>query len=84
MAESGCIKPYPTSQDRPDIKYLLQGGMSGKEDLLAKPSRPLGTSLKCISVLSLYDHRSRPLHVEGLGALPLLDCRPQIYWGGGL
>jgi hypothetical protein len=45
MVESGCIKPYPTSQSGPEIKYLLQGGASGKESLLAKPSRPLGTSL---------------------------------------
>jgi hypothetical protein len=27
------------------IKYLLQGGMSGKESLLAKPFGPPGTSL---------------------------------------
>ena len=38
-------KPYPTSQGGPEIKYLLQGEMSGKGNLLAKISRPLGTSL---------------------------------------
>jgi len=38
-----CTKP--TSQGKPQIKYLLQGGMSGKGSLLANPSRPLGTSL---------------------------------------
>jgi hypothetical protein len=45
--------------------------MPGKESLLTKPSRPLGTLLKWRSVLSLPDHRSHPLHVEGLGVLPL-------------
>ena len=30
--------PKPTSQGRPEIEYLLQGGMSGKGSLLAKPS----------------------------------------------
>jgi hypothetical protein len=28
-----------------EIKYLLQGGMSGTGSLLAKPSGPLGTLL---------------------------------------
>jgi hypothetical protein len=45
MAENGCIKPYPTFQGGPEIKYLLQGGMSRKRSLLAIPPRPLGTSL---------------------------------------
>ena len=62
-----------TSQDGLEIKYLLQGGVSGKESLLAKPSRPLGTSLKWRSVLSLCDHRSCPLPVEEFGALALHD-----------
>jgi hypothetical protein len=30
----------------PKVKYILQRGESGKECLLDKPSRPLGTSLK--------------------------------------
>ena len=34
MAESGGIKPYLTSQDGPEVKYLLQGGMSGKKKLI--------------------------------------------------
>jgi hypothetical protein len=46
MVESGYVKPYPSSQGRPGVKYLLQGGLSGKENLLVKPSRPLGISLK--------------------------------------
>jgi hypothetical protein len=39
-------KTIPTSQGGPEVKYLLQGGVSGKESLLAKSYRPLGTSLK--------------------------------------
>ena len=35
----------PTSQSGPEIKYLLQGGMSGKGSLLTKPSGPLVTSI---------------------------------------
>jgi hypothetical protein len=31
----------PTSQGRPEIKYLLHGRMAGKESLFAKPSGPL-------------------------------------------
>lgn len=27
MADSGCVKPYNTSQVRSEIKYLLQGGI---------------------------------------------------------
>jgi hypothetical protein len=47
--------------------------MSVKGSLLAKPFRPLGTSLKLRSVLRLHDLGSCPLPVEGLGALPLRD-----------
>ena len=35
----------PTSQSKPEIKYLLHRGMSGKGSLLAKPLEPLGTPL---------------------------------------
>ena len=41
----GCILNCTPSQGGHEIKYLLQGEMSGKGSLLAKPSRPLGTSL---------------------------------------
>jgi hypothetical protein len=67
MAESVCVKLYPTFQGGPEVKYLLQGGVSGEASLLAKLSRPLGTSLKWKSVLRLCDDRSCPLHVRGLG-----------------
>ena len=44
----GCsfrkMDTYHTSQGGPEIKYLLQGRMSGKGSLLVKPSGPLGTS----------------------------------------
>jgi hypothetical protein len=49
-AENGFVKTYLPSQDGPEIKYLLQGGMSGKRILLATLSRLLGTSLACRSL----------------------------------
>ena len=66
-------KIVPLFQGKLEVKYLLQGRVSGKGSLLAKPSRPLGTSLKWRSVLSLHDHRSHLLPVEGLGVRPLHD-----------
>jgi hypothetical protein len=44
IMEKWCIQ---LTQGGPEIKYLLQEGMSGKGSLLAKPSGPahLGTSL---------------------------------------
>jgi hypothetical protein len=56
MAESGCVKPYPTSKGGPVIKYLLQGGMSGKEGLMTEPSRPLG----CLIKMEICLEPSRP------------------------
>ena len=47
--------------------------MSGKGSLLAKPFRPLGTSLKWRSVLRLCDLWSCFLPLEGVGVLPLHD-----------
>ena len=73
MAESGCVKPCATSQSDPKIKYLLQGGMSEKESLLAKHSRPLGTSLKWRLVLSLCDIGHALYIRRALGTLPLCD-----------
>ena len=35
MVESGQVKPYPTSQGGLEVKYLLQGGVSGKESLIS-------------------------------------------------
>jgi hypothetical protein len=49
--------PYhtlPTSHDGPEIKYLLQGGMSGKGNSLDNPSRPLGTSLAWRTLIWAY------------------------------
>jgi hypothetical protein len=45
MVESGCVKSYPTSQGGPEITCLLQGGISEKGSLLAKPLGPLSTSI---------------------------------------
>jgi hypothetical protein len=45
IAENECIKPYPTSQGGPEIKYLLQGGMFGERRLLAMLCGSLGKSL---------------------------------------
>ena len=39
--ENRCLQP---PQGGPEIKYLLQEGMSGKGFLLAKPSGPLDTA----------------------------------------
>jgi hypothetical protein len=39
-------KATPTFQGGPEVKYLFQEGVFGKESLLAKPFRPLGASLK--------------------------------------
>lgn len=34
---SGYVKPYPISQGRPEIKFLFQEGVSGKESLMPMP-----------------------------------------------
>ena len=52
MAENGCIKPYPTPNGVPEIKYLLPRGMSGKGSLLAKPSWPLGICVTYVTVVT--------------------------------
>ena len=48
-------KRHFVSQGGPEIKYLFQGGISGKESLLAKSSGPLGTSLARKTILGLLD-----------------------------
>jgi hypothetical protein len=37
MVESRWVKPYPISKGEPEVKYILQGGMAGKKNLLGKP-----------------------------------------------
>ena len=85
MVESGCVKPCPNFQGGPDIKYLFQGGMSGKESLLGKPSRPLRISLKWRSVLSLHKHRLCPfLPIVGSGGtwgIALMRLMATNLWG---
>ena len=54
MVESRYIKLYLSSQGGPEIKYLLQAGMSGKGSLLATPSRPLCSSFAWRSLPCAY------------------------------
>ena len=56
IVENGCLS---TSQSGPEIKYLLQGGISGKGSLLSKPSRPLGTSLAQRTLFWAYMNAGR-------------------------
>jgi hypothetical protein len=63
-----------------ELTMLTPEGMTEKKSLLAKPSGPLGTSLKQRSVLSLSDHRSLYMW-RGLGHCPFHDWWPQIYRG---
>ena len=60
-------KAMPTSQSRPEIKFLSQGGMSGKGCLLTKPSRPFGTSLAKGSLLWVYvTHKAHFFYVRSM------------------
>jgi hypothetical protein len=76
--ESGCVKLYPTSQGGPEVTYLLQGGMSGKESFFGnslQTSRYLISIENCFEPTSLFllswsEMLGVPhLHVEKLGAL---------------
>ena len=51
---NGWVKPYSTSQSGPEFKYLLQGGMSEKGSLLAKPSQPLGYLIRTETLFWAY------------------------------
>jgi len=50
------VKANPTSQDGPT--YILQGGMSGKERLLANPCGPQGTPLTWFGAYVTCGHNS--------------------------
>ena len=65
--ENGCV---PTSQGGPEIKYLLQGGTSGKGSLLAKPSGPRYLIRMENSVLDLCDHRTCFFYVRSMSHVP--------------
>lgn len=55
IVESGCVKPYPLSQDEPAIKYLCRKGiLSEKGILLAMLSGALSTSLALRSLSWAY------------------------------
>ena len=87
IAENGCTPP---PQGRPEIKYLLQGGMPGKGSLLAKPSGPLGTSLAWRTLFWAYvtiTHIFFFFFVKSMAHVPcdesskekkVLSMRPQI------
>ena len=77
MAENGCVKPYPTSQGGPEIKYLWQGGMSRKESLLAKPSGSLGTLLAQRTLFWAYVSMDTFLLCEKYGT-----CSKSRVWHG--
>jgi hypothetical protein len=53
-----------------EIKYPLQGGISGKGSLLAKPSGPLCTPLAWRTVLSLCDHRTHFFYMRSMARVP--------------
>lgn len=59
MVENGFIKPYPTSQDGPEIKYLLQGGMTWKGSF-DKALQPLISVENSVSLLDC-GHGSSPI-----------------------
>ena len=72
MVESEYIKPYPTSQCELEIKYLLQGGMSGKGSLLAKPSGPLGTLLAWRTLFWAY--LTKVFSARSMAHVPSQEC----------
>ena len=54
----GKMGAYPLLRVWPEIKYLFQGGMSGKGSLLAKTSEPIRYLIRMkYSVLGLHDYR---------------------------
>lgn len=71
----------PISQGRPEIKCLLQGRMSGKGCLLAKPSGPLDTSLTwrilywAIWPIWRVWHKFQDRNLAGSRALPTISGR---------
>jgi hypothetical protein len=57
MMESGYVKPYPTSQGKPEIKYLFREECLGRKAYWLSPAR-LNVTNGWRSVLSLHDHMS--------------------------
>jgi hypothetical protein len=64
-----CVKPYPTSQGGPEIKYLLQGGMSRKEAYWLSPQARHVISLEN-SVWGLCDHRTYFFYMRSMAHVP--------------
>ena len=61
---------YPLLSVDLRIKYLLQGGMSGKGSLLAQPSGPRYLISMENSVLGLHDHRTHSFNVRRMVCIP--------------
>ena len=61
---------YPLLSVDLRIKYLLQGGMSGKGSLLAQPSGPRYLISMENSVLGLRDHRTCFFYVRSMSHVP--------------
>jgi hypothetical protein len=64
LMENGCM---PASQGGPEINYILQGGMSRKDSLLAKPSGLLGISLVWRTLFWEFGTNFRPGIWQGAG-----------------
>ena len=62
--------PYPLLSVDLRIKYLLQGGLSGKGSLLAQPSGPRYLISMENSVLGLHDHRTHFFYVRSMACVP--------------
>ena len=75
----GAYHTISTSQGGPEIKYLLQGEMSGKESLLTKPSGPLGTSLALRTLFWAYMTTGHVSLCEEFGT----GSRPGVWQGAG-
>jgi hypothetical protein len=61
---------YPLLSVDLRIKYLLQGGMSGKGSLLAQPSGPRYLISMENSVLGLHDHRTHFFYIRSVVHVP--------------
>jgi hypothetical protein len=72
MVENGFGKPYPTSQSGSEIKYLLQGGMSGKGSVSAKPSGSLGTLLAWRTLFWAY--LTKVFSARSMAHVPSQEC----------
>lgn len=87
-------KTKPPSQCGPEIKYIFQGGIFGKESLLAMPSRSLGVSIVWRSlswayltcghvsfyIVLVWDARDVSYICGGIWAMPISFIIGAIMW----